>query len=251
MGMQYFGELQTKYEEVFLTSSYMYFNYDDEDVKTAKDIKQMIKTNKDRKKHIAGTVFLYNPIVTPLGFDSNKFLLDQEFDAFDEMIELKSENYITTFKQAMREQYKGKLVEIKNLFNLNEENIDASQLLMKFNDDLEKYNSNQNTEFDRDIMYLDAQNIIPSGKFVFFCWGEKISTKEFPYIRDYAKAIYDKCEQLGKKITFVYKKEKTMEGALEYLQFSNPSQNMKYKNSISFAIKKSFETIPPQPTFYE
>lgn len=249
--MQYFGELQTKYEEVFLTSSYMYFNHDDEDIKTAKDIKQMIKTNKDRKKNIAGTVFLYNPVVTPIGFDSNKFLLDQEFDEFDTLIELKTENYITVFKQAMNQSCKGKLVELKNLFNLNEENIDASQLLMKFNDDLEKYNSAQNTEFEREIMYLDAQNIIPSGKFVFFCWGEKISTKEFPNIRDYAKAIYEKCIQLGKKITFVYKKEKSLQGSIEYLQFSNPSQNMKNKNSISNAIKKSFESTPPQPTFYE
>ena len=30
--MQYFGEIQTKYEEVFLTQSYMYFKKD-EDVK--------------------------------------------------------------------------------------------------------------------------------------------------------------------------------------------------------------------------
>lgn len=249
--MQYFGELQTKYDEVFLTSSYMYFNHDDEDIKTAKDIKQMIKTGKDKKKNIAGTVFLYNPIVTPLGYDSNKYLLDQEFDDFDTMVELIAENYITVFKQAMRDTCKGKLVEIQNLFNLNEDNIDASTLLMKFNDDLEKYNSAQNTEFEREIMYLDAQNIIPNGKFVFFCWGEKISTKEFPYIRDYAKAIYDKCVQLGKKITFVYKREKSYEGSIEYLQFSHPSQYNKNKNSISNAIKKSFESSPPKPTFYE
>ena len=27
-------------------------------------------------------------------------------------------------------------------------------------------------------MYLDAANIIPNGKFVFFCWGDKIKEKE-------------------------------------------------------------------------
>lgn len=36
--MQYFGEIETKYDEIFLTSSYMYFNYDDE-VITAQDLK--------------------------------------------------------------------------------------------------------------------------------------------------------------------------------------------------------------------
>ena len=41
--MQYFGQIETKYEEVFLTSSYMYFNYDDE-ILTPKDLKQKIKT---------------------------------------------------------------------------------------------------------------------------------------------------------------------------------------------------------------
>lgn len=248
--MQYFGEIQTKYEEVFVTSSYLYFDYDGETI-TPKELKQKIKTNKDRKKNIVGTIFLYNPIVTPIGYDSKKFLLEQDFDTFDELIELKAETYITVFKQAMREQCKGKIVEIKNLFNLNEENIDASQLLMKFNDDLEKYNSSQNTEFDRDIMYLDAQNIIPNGKFVFFSWGEKINTKEFPYIRDYAKAIYDRCMSLGKKVAFVYKKEKSKEGAIQYLQFSHPMQNIKYKNSISNAIKTSFESTPPSITAYE
>jgi len=146
---------------------------------------------------------------------------------------------------------KGKLVEIKNLFNLNEQNIDASQLLMKFNADLETYNSSQNTEFDRDIMYLDAQNIIPAGKFVFFAWGEKINSREFPYINDYAKLIYDRTIQMGKKVAFVYKKEKTLEGSIELLQFASPVQYSKYKHAISHSIKKSFEHFPPITVAYE
>jgi hypothetical protein len=249
--MQYFGTLETKYEEVFLTSSYMYFNYDEDDVITAKDLKTKLKTGKDRKKNIIGTIFLYNPVVAPVGFDSKKFLLDQDFDAWGDMIELKSENYITIFKQAMNESCKGKIVEIKNLFNLVEERIDASNLLMKFNDDLEKYNSSQNTEFDRDIMYLDAPNIIPNGKFIYFAWGDKINEKEFPYISEYANALYENILKLGKKVAFVYKREKTMEGSINYLQFSTPMQNPKTKNSISNAIKKSFEQFPPIPTPYE
>lgn len=104
--------------------------------------------------------------MTPLGFDSNKFLLEQDFDEFGKMVELKMENTLTVFKNAIQD-CEGKLVEFRNLFNLNEKNINASTLLMKFNADLEKYNSNLNTEFERDIMYQDAQNLIPNGKFVF------------------------------------------------------------------------------------
>ncbi len=248
--MQYFGIIETKYEEIFLTQSYMYFNKEDETI-TAKELKEMIKTTKDRKKNIIGTVFLYNPTVTPMGFDSQKYLLTQDFEDFDKFIELKVENHLTTFKQAMRNHCEGKIVEIKNLFNLIENHIDASSLLIKFNQDLEKYNSGQNTEFDRDIMYIDAANFIPAGKFVYFCWGDKIKDREFPYINEYAKTLYENALKLGKKVAYVYKKEKTEQGCIDYLQFSNPSQNYKYKNSINSAIKKSFEVFPPIPTPYE
>ena len=248
--MQYFGTIETKYEEIFLTSSYMYFNKEDEII-TVKELKAKIKSAKEKKKNVVGTVFLYNPVVTPMGYDSNKFLLDQDFDNFDEMIELKAENYITIFKQAMRATCEGKIVEIRNLFNLNEERVDASNLLAKFNDDLEIYSSAQNTAFDRDIMYLDAANLIPSGKFVFCAWGDKMNKKEFPYIYDYAKSIYDNSVKLGKKVIFVYKKEKTEQGAIDYLQFSNPSQNHKYKKFIANSIKKAFEEFPPKTTPYE
>lgn len=247
--MQYFGVIETKYEEIFLTSSYLYVPKEDETV-TSKDIIQMIKTNKSRKKNIAGTLFLYNPIVTPLDFDSNKFLLEQDFDAFNQMIELKMEQTITVFKNAVGD-YKGQLIEIKNLFNLNEKNINASSLLMKFNADLEKYNSSLNTEFERQIMYQDAQNLIPNGKFVFFAWGDKLNAKEFPYIFEYAKTIYERSVQLGKKVAFTYKKERSLEFSIAQLQFSNPSENAKFKNSISHAIKQSFKSKPVSIEYYE
>ena len=46
--MQYFGTIETKYEEIFLTQSYMYFNAEDEEI-TVKELKEKIKTAKDRK----------------------------------------------------------------------------------------------------------------------------------------------------------------------------------------------------------
>ena len=200
--MQYFGIIETKYDEIFLTQSYMYFNKEDEEI-TIKELKEKIKTAKDRKNNIIGTVFLYSPMVTPVGFDSNKYLLEQDFEDFGKMIELKAETYITVFKQAMRANCEGKIVEIRNLFNLIERNIDIPVLLEKFNNDLESYNSFQTTQFDRDIMYVDAANFIPNGKFVFFCWGDKIKEKEFPYINDYAKSIYENSMKLGKKVVYV------------------------------------------------
>ncbi len=248
--MQYYGEIETKYEEVFLTKSYMYFNKEDEII-SPNELKKLIKTKDDRKKNIIGTIFIYNPVVTPIGFDSNKDLLKQDFTQFETLVELKCENYITAFKQAMGEHCSGKIVEIKNLFNLIEAHIDSGTLLSKFNEDLEKYNSSQNTEFDRDIMYIDAQNYTPNGKFVYFCWGDKLNEKEFPNIFNYAKTLYTNSVKSGKKIAFVFKKEKTAEESIKYLQFSNPMQNVKNKNAISFALKRSFDTFPPSPAFYE
>lgn len=248
--MQYFGIIETKYEEIFVTSSYMYFGAEDE-VITPKELKAKIKSAKERKKNIIGTVFIYNPVVTPVGYDSNNYLLDQSFDSFGDMVELKAETYITIFKQAMRESCAGKIVEIRNLFNLNEDNIDVASLLSKFNEDLEIYTSAQNTEFEREIMYLDAANLIPSGKFVFFAWGDKINSKEFPNISEYAKVLYENSVKLGKKVAFVYKREKTEQGAIDYLQFSNPLQNPKVKRAITEAIKKSFNQFPPVITPYQ
>ncbi len=236
--MQYFGTFETKYEEIFLTSSYLYFPNEDETI-TEQDLNSMIKTHKLRKKNIAGTVFFYNPTVTPEGYDSNKFLLEQNFEDFGKFIEIKIENNITVFKNAIK-GCEGKLVEFRNLFNLNEKNINASNLLMKFNADLEKYNSNLNTEFEREIMYQDARNLIPNGKFVFFAWGDKLNAKEFPFIFEYAKTIYDNSVQLGKKVAFVYKKERSVEFSINQLQFSNPAENPKYKISITNAIKECF-----------
>ncbi|RXK13895.1 hypothetical protein CP965_00150 [Halarcobacter mediterraneus] len=249
--MQYFGVLETKYEEVFLTSSYLYLNKEDEEIDT-KQFKQLIKTNKDKKKNIIGTIILYSPIVTPIDCDSNTFLLNQDFDKYDELVELKIENYLTIFKQAMKNKFEGKIVEVINLFNLVEKNIDASSLLMKFDSDLEIYYSQQNTEFDRDIMYLDCKNIIPKGKFVFFAWGEKINPKEFIYINNYAQTIFRRCKfELNKNVAFIYKKEKTLQWAEDFIQFASISQTSKYKNSINNSIKKSFENFPPTCEAYE
>ena len=40
--MQYFGTIETKYDEIFLTQSYMYFNAEDEEL-SVKEFKEKIK----------------------------------------------------------------------------------------------------------------------------------------------------------------------------------------------------------------
>ena len=42
--MQYFGTIETKYDEIFLTESYMYFNAEDEEI-TVKELKEKICNN--------------------------------------------------------------------------------------------------------------------------------------------------------------------------------------------------------------
>ena len=39
--------------------------------------------------------------------------------------------------------------------------------------------------------------------------------------------------------------------SINYLQFSHPTQNIKNKNQVDFAIKRAFDTFPPTPAFYE
>ena len=49
----------------------------------------------------------------------------------------------------MREHCAGKIVEIRNLFNLIERSIDIPVLLEKFNNDLESYNSFDNSSIEK------------------------------------------------------------------------------------------------------
>lgn len=57
--MQYFGTIETKYEEIFLTQSYMYFNNDEDDIITVKELKEKINNTKLKKeKHNWNCLFI-------------------------------------------------------------------------------------------------------------------------------------------------------------------------------------------------
>jgi len=250
--MQYFGNYELGFDKEFLTQSYLYVPKEDEEI-SVKEFKSLIKTQKDKKKNIAGTVFLYNPFVYPVGYDENRFLIEQDYDFDQGFVELKIERELTLIKQAILQtnNYNGKLIEIRTLFNLNTKNIDRSEVLMSFNKDCELLNTNQLTIYNKEYNYHDIPNTTINGKFVFFAWGHKINKKEFLYINDYAQAFYDKCMQLQKKIAFVYRKSTKAPYAIEHLQFLHPMQTGRFASNMPNAIKEVFKTFPIQPVPFD
>lgn len=241
--MQYFGEYGTKFDEDFLTSSYLYIPYNGETIDVS-EFKELIKNKKLIKKNIAGTIFFYNPFVYPLEYDYKKRLAQQEFDFNQGFVELKVENEFTTLKPSLK-QYKGKLIEVKYLFNLITNNIDTSKKLMCLDEDCEVLNTQQLTFYDKAFNFQDVPNMNIHGKFVFFAWGNKISAKEFSYIHKYAKNIYDKCVQMKKNVVFIYRKTSSKEVAIKNLQFIHPNVTGRFKSNIKRAIEDVFLNSKP------
>lgn len=249
--MQYFGEYKLGFDKEFLTQSYLYIPQDGE-ILDIKGFNSLIKTKKDKKQNIIGTIIMYNPYIYPIGYDENKFLIEQDFDFDIGFVELKIEREMTLLKQALNQldNYKGKLVEIRFLFNLNTRNIDRSEILMSLNKDCELLNTNQLTIFEKSSNYIDISTLSFNGKFVFFAWGHKINKKEFLYINDYAQAIYDKSMLEQKKISFVYRKSTRQEYAIKNLQFLHPIQTGRFSTNIDKSVKKVFNQYPPQSEYF-
>jgi hypothetical protein len=250
--MQYFGNYELEFEKEFLTQSYFYIPYENE-ILDVKEFKSKIKTQKEKKKNIAGTVVMYNPYVYPIGYDEKKYLLDQDYDFDQGFVELKIEREMTLLKQSLvqTDAYKGKLIEIKFLFNLNTYNIDRSELLMSFNADCELLNTNQLTIYSKQYNYTNIADVNFNGKFIFFAWGHKINKKEFLYVNDYAQSFYDKAVQMQKKIAFVYRKSTREHYAIDNLQFLHPVQSGRFSTNINIAVKNCFKTIPPQTSSFD
>ena len=242
--MQFFGKYDTRFNEEFLVESYLYFNKPDEDL-SVKEFKQLIKTQKLKKKNIAGTILMYNPFYFPEGYNEKKSLTNQGFDFDSDFQLLKIEKEIALFRAHLKE-YEGQIIEIKTLFNLNIQKIDHLEMLMKLNEDTELLNSNQLTHFDKDMNYIDVQNLVINGKFVFFAWGHKINKNEFLYIHNYAQSIYDKVVQMQKNIIFIYKQSTQQQYAQDHLNFLHPVETGKFKHRMPESLAKAFSTKPPQ-----
>jgi hypothetical protein len=241
--MQFFGKYDTRFEREFLVESYLYFNEGDEELST-NEFEQKIKNKKLKKKNIAGTIFMYNPFYYPIGYDENKKLTDQDFEFDGEFQNLKMEREITLFKQKIK-GYEGKIVQVKFLFNLNIKNIDTDELLMTLNEDIEMIPTAQLTRLDKDMNYNDINNLEVNGKFVLFAWGNKINDKEFIYIHEYAKSIYEKCLQMQKNVIYVYKRSSQEEFAIEHLQFQHPVGIGRFKDRLPDAFAEVFGPKPP------
>ena len=241
--MQFFGKYDTRFDSEFLVESYFYFNKEEESLSTL-EFEELIKNNKLKKNNIVGTIFMYNPFYYPLGYDEKKKLSQQDFEFDGEFHELQIQREMTLFKQKIK-NYEGKIIEIKFLFNLNIRNIDTDEILMTMNTDVETLNSSQLTRYDQAMNYKDVNNLAINGKFVLFAWGNKINDKEFIYIHEYAKSIYNKCLQMQKNVIFVYKRSTRKEYAQENLHFLHPIGMGRFKDRMPHAFETVFKTIPP------
>ncbi|HIP11387.1 MAG TPA: hypothetical protein EYG97_02530 [Arcobacter sp.] len=248
--MQHFGKYDLGFDKEFLVENYLYVNKEGEEDISVEEFEALIKTRKLKKKNTAGTIFMYNPFIYPLGYDEKKDLKMQDYDKFGEFDELKIEREITLFKPLVK-KYEGQLIEMKYLYRLNTHNIDTPEKLEALNQDSELLNSGQHTIFSKEMNYLDVPNMVINGKFVHFAWGTKINKKEFTYIFYYAKDIYDKCIQMQKKVCFNFKRSTQKAYAIEHLQFLHPIGVGRYKSRMVPALKNMYSTNPPQSVFFD
>jgi len=240
--MQIFGKYSTNFDMDYLVEHYIYLNENDEDRITTDDLQNMLKK---KRKTVAGTIILYNPETSPVGFKLSRFLQDDGFDEYDEFVSLNEDAMSFVINAGLKKEYKGKLVEIKYLFNLNRENIQPTPILEEFDADLDKFNSNQLTRYDKELNYLDVPNIRLSGKFVFFGCGHKYD-RHHKAIIAYARALSAQVQKLDKNIVFLHDNNYDADEALEIAYFLSPLATGKAKEKRANGFKDAFRTNPPK-----
>ncbi len=225
----------------YLTEQYVYIQKEGESITTA-ELEEMLK---NRRKTVVGTIFLYNPTLAPIGYNTNTKLALQGYEFDGKLCEVNFDNNCNLFASALKdENYKGKLVEIKYLFGLNRPNIEPTPILETFDDDLDKYSSNQLTRLDKQLNYQDYLNIRLSGKFVFFAWGNKFD-RHHKHIIAYVKNISAQVIKLGKTIAFMHDANYDAQEAAELGLFLPATATGKFKDVRANAFKKAFATFPP------
>jgi len=243
--MQTFGKFSTNFDTEYLTEHYIYINEKDEereDIKiTTDDLENMLKK---KRKTVAGTIFLYNPTLSPVGYNNNSRLAEQGFEFDDEFHELNFNNMMNLFSKSIREGYRGKLIEIKYLFNLNKDNIEPTPILEEFDSDLDRYNSNQLTRYDKQMNYQDYLNIRLSGKFVFFASGHK-HDRHHKEIIAYARNISEQTKKLGKDIMFMHDNNYDADECVELAYFLAPLASGKMREVRANGFANAFRTNPP------
>lgn len=238
--MQIFGKFSTNFDIEYLTQHYIYIPNEDEVI----DVEQFEALLENRRKTVAGTLFFYNPCMSPLGYNTNSRLADQGYEFDDKFCELNFDDMSHILANATKSEYKGKLMEIKYLFGINKANIEQTVMLELFENDLNIYNSSQLTRYDKNLNYQDYLNIRFSGKFVFFGWGHKYE-KHHKSILTYAKNIALQAQKLSKEIVFMYDNTFEKQESLENAHFLSPLASGKLRLVRANAFKNAFRTNPP------
>ncbi len=243
--MQAFGKFATEYDLEYLVEHYLYFNAPDEEM-TADDLSQLLKK---KNKTVAGTIFLYNPVMAPAGYNTDTPLSAQGYGFDGNYTALQFNKLMDIFQSRIR-GFEGKLIEVKYLFNYNRPDIEPTSVLETFNEDIEKLPSFQQTRFSRDLNYHDVKNIRLSGKFVFFAWGNCFD-RHHPNILAYARSIFEQSRRIGKESAYIYDPGLRQQMSEEGVRFLHPVAAGKLKTKVTEAIAKAFGTNPPLPTPYE
>jgi len=243
--MQTFGKFATKHDIEYLTEHYIYINEKNED-RTDKLISQdeFEAMLKKKRKTVAGTIFLYNPTISPVGYNNNSLLAEQGYEFDGKFTELNFNDMMNLFSASIRDGYRGKLIEIKYLFNLNKANIEPTPILEEFDSDLDRYTSSQLTRYDREFNYQDYLNIRLSGKFVYFGSGHK-HDRHHKEIITYARNLASQAVKLGKEVYFTHDKNYDADECIDIAYFLSPLAVGKIKEKRINAFKNAFRTCPP------
>ncbi|MCK9492125.1 MAG: hypothetical protein M0Q24_08535 [Sulfurimonas sp.] len=240
--MQIFGKYSTNFDMDYLVEQYIYFNESDEDEITIDELEVLLK---NKRKSVAGTIILYNPETSPVGFKPSRFLKEDGFESYDKFVKLNEYPMSYVINAGLKKVYPCKLVEIKYLFSLNRENIEPTPILEELDADLDKFNSDQYTRYDKNLNYMDIPNIRLSGKFVFFGSGHK-HDRHHKAIIAYVRALSAQVQKLDKTIVFMYDNNHDEQEALEIGYFLSPLALGKAKDVRAKGFKEAFKTIPPK-----
>ena len=243
--MQTFGKFSTNFDHDYIAEHYIYINEKDEDREDIKisllDFENMLKK---KRKTVAGTIFLYNPTISPVGYNNNSLLAEQGYEFNGQFDELNFNDTMNLFSASIRDGYRGKLVEIKYLFNLNKANIEPTPILEEFDSDLDRYTSNQFTRYDKELNYHDYLNIRLSGKFVYFGSGHKYDRHHKEIIK-YARDIATQAVKLGKEVAFTHDNNYDADECVDIAYFLAPLAVGKIKEKRINAFKNAFRSCPP------
>jgi len=241
--MQIFGKFTTNFDMDYINGHYIYLNENDDDKITGEDVENMLKK---KRKNVCGTVILYNPELSPVGYSMSHFLQEEGFEKYDEFVPLNENPMSYVINAGLKNIYPGKLVEIKYLFSYNRANIAPTPIIEEFDADIDKLTSTQFTRYDRELNYIDVPNIRLSGKFVFLGMGHKYD-RHHKAIIAYAQAVAKQVQKLDKQVVFLHDNNYDADEALEQAYFLSPVATGKMKEVRANAFKEVFKASPHKP----